>query len=125
MITKQELETTSELIKNVRFVCTDFTNSIKKIKKGDYVYLDPPYAPENEKSFVGYTANGFDLVAHKTLFTKIIKLNEKGVKFTMSNAKVDLVLDYFQEYNCEEILARRAINSRNPASTTTELLISN
>ncbi len=125
IITKQELETISDLIKTVRFVCADFTDSIKKVKKGDYVYLDPPYAPENAKSFVGYTANGFDLEMHKKLFTEIVKLNEKGVKFTLSNAKVGLVLDYFPHTMCEEIVARRAINSKNPASTTIELLISN
>ena len=125
MITKQELEMISHLTKKVRFVCSDFTKSIKKVKKGDYVYLDPPYAPENAKSFVGYTVNGFDLATHKKLFSEIIKLNENSVKFTMSNAKVALVLDYFQHNVCEEIVARRAINSKNPSSTTTELLISN
>lgn len=125
LISLPEWETISVLIQNVRFVCTDFTTSIKNVKRGDYVYLDPPYAPENTKSFVGYTAAGFNLAQHKKLFAEIVNLGEQGAKFTLSNARVPLVLEYFQAYPYEEIVARRTINSRNPASTTTELLISN
>ena len=92
---------------------------------GDYVYLDPPYAPENEKSFVGYTQDGFNLDTHKKLFGEIIKLNEKNIKFSMSNSNVDLIMKYFKDYKREEITARRAINSKKPGSTTTEVIISN
>ena len=113
------------MIKDVEFIHSDFSKSIKKIKKGDYVYLDPPYAPENETSFVGYTTNGFDLDTHKKLFNEVIKLNKKKIKFTMSNSKVDLVMKYFKDYACDEIVARRSINSKKPESTTIEVLISN
>jgi hypothetical protein len=45
----------------------------------------------------------------------------------MSNAKVDLVLDNFKEewVHIEDIHARRAINSKNPGATTTEVIIYN
>ena len=76
IITKLNLDNISNLIKDVEFIHSDFSKSIKKIKKGDYVYLDPPYAPENETSFVGYTTNGFDLDTHKKLFNEVIKLNK-------------------------------------------------
>lgn len=125
IITKQHLDDISELIKDVKFICMDFCNSIKKIKKGDFVYLDPPYVPENATSFVKYIKCGFDLKMHKKLFSEIIKLNKKGVKFAMSNANVILVRDYFIGYNCDKIIARRAINSKKPESTTIEVIISN
>ena len=125
IITKEELDTVSDLIKDVVFVSSDFINSIQNIQEGDFVYLDPPYAPETEKSFVGYTADGFDLETHKKLFNEINILNEKNIKFVMSNAKVDLVVDTFNNFNCEEVKARRAINSKKPGSTTTEVIIYN
>ena len=125
IITRQKLDHISDLIKNVEFIQSDFIISIKKSKIGDYVYLDPPYAPENDKSFVGYTRNGFDLNTHKTFFREIIKLNDRKVKFSMSNANVDLVTNCFKDYKCKKIIARRAINSKNPDSTTTEVIISN
>ena len=45
----------------------------------------------------------------------------------MSNAKVELVPDNFKEdkYKCEDIIARRAINSKKPGSIATEVIISN
>ena len=123
MLTKNELYNISELIKNVEFKYCSFTESIKNVKNGDFVYLDPPYAPENSRSFVGYTADGFSLETHKQLFDEIKKLGQ--TKFLMSNAKVDLVTDYFKDYNCEDIIARRAINSKKPGSKTTEVFIYN
>ena len=125
IITKDELDNISELIKNVEFIHCSFKESIKNVKEEDFVYLDPPYAPENEKSFVGYVNDGFNLDMHKNLFNEILKLNEKNVKFLLSNSKVELVLKYFKEYNCDDIVARRAINSKKPESTTIEVLINN
>ena len=123
IITEANLNYISDLIKNVEFIHSDFTSSIKNVKGGDFVYLDPPYAPQNSKSFVGYVAGGFDLEKHKTLFSEIKKLGE--TKFVMSNAKVELVTENFKGYECEDIVARRAINSKNPGATTTEVIIYN
>jgi len=123
IISKSDLDYISCLIKDVEFIHSDFKDSIKNIKDGDFVYLDPPYAPINENSFVGYVADGFNLEDHKLLFSEIKKLN--NAKFAMSNAKVKLVTDAFKNYNCEEIIARRAINSKKPGSTTTEVIIYN
>jgi DNA adenine methylase len=125
IITKKDLDYISDLIKDVIFLQSDFSDSIKNICSGDFVYLDPPYAPENETSFVGYTSKGFNLETHKKLFCEIITLNSKKIKFVMSNAKVDLVVNNFKDYNCEDIIARRAINSKKPGSTTTEVIIYN
>ena len=113
----------SELIKDVIFVHSGFENSIKQIKTNDFVYLDPPYAPENGSSFVGYTKDGFGIDIHKKLFEEIKKL--KNIKFIMSNSCVKLVLDNFKLYNIEKIVARRAINSKNPESTAKEVVIYN
>jgi DNA adenine methylase len=89
------------------------------------VYLDPPYAPEKDKSFVGYTQDGFSLNTHLKLFKEVEKLNEKQISFSMSNAKVELVMQNCKQFMCEDVIARRAINSKKPGSTTTEVIICN
>ena len=48
---------------------------------------------------------------HKQLFSDI-KNMDTGIKFAMSNAKVQLVTESFSEYQCEDIIARRAINAK-------------
>ena len=125
IITKEELDTVSELMQDVVFECCGFETSIKKPVNGDFVYLDPPYAPENANSFVGYVADGFDLDAHNCLFEGIKKLNQKKIHFAMSNAKVDFVMDNFKDCQYEDIVARRAINSKDPGSTTMEVIVYN
>jgi len=130
IITKENLDNISDLIKYVEFEYIDFREAFKNInnniKYDDFVYLDPPYAPEKGTSFVGYTNNSFRGEDHEELFKLTKKLNKK-CKFLMSNAKVQLILEKFdkEEYNIEDIECRRAIHSKNPGSKTMEVLISN
>ena len=123
IITEDEIIQISELIKNVNFICTDFETSLHNISEDDFVYVDPPYAPENSKSFVGYNVEGFTISKHNKLFEILKSFNNS--KFMMSNSNVDFVLEKFNNYNITTISARRAINSKNPGSTTTEVLICN
>ena len=118
---KDQLYKIQSLIKNVNFYCQSFENSLENIDIGDYVYLDPPYAKENKKSFVGYNKQGFDLDTHIRLFSLVKNLK---VKFSMSNSNVPLVTKTFEDYEIITIEARRAINSKNPGSKTTEVIIS-
>ena len=123
ILSQAELNNISKLIENVEFLHSGFIDSIKRVSEGDFVYLDPPYAPENSKSFVGYVADGFTLETHQKLFSEIKKL--KKTKFILSNAKVELVTNNFKDYHCDEVIARRAINSKKPGSKTTEVIIYN
>lgn len=124
MPTQDELIEISELVRDVKFECCDFTESMQNITQGDFTYLDPPYALENATSFVGYSSSGFNLATHNTLFELIESLEDADAKFTMSNAKVNLVTERFSDkYNIIDVEARRAINSKDPSSRTTEVLV--
>jgi DNA adenine methylase len=127
LINKQELDKISFLIQDVVFTQSNFINSIQNCIEGDFVYLDPPYVPENKTSFVGYTSGGFDMSLHMKLFDAIIQIYDNNVKFLMSNAKVSIVIDKFSDpkFTKEDVIARRSINSKNPAAKTTEIMIFN
>ena len=56
---------------------------------------------------------------------EIKQIDTRGGKFMLSNAKVPLVMSNFSDFNYEEIVARRAINSKNPEATTNEVVIYN
>ena len=127
IINKEHLDEIHELIKNVIFECGDFNMSLSTVEPNDYVYLDPPYAPEKNTSFVSYTENGFNIDDHNNLFTLINKLTETNKKIMMSNADVNLVRDNFatNKYNITSILCKRSINSKNPESKAKEVIIKN
>src|SRR6056300_1523040 len=115
-----DLVKVSEVIQKVVFTHCDFREAIARVKVGDFMYLDPPYAPESKTSFVGYTKDGFGMKDHEELFEMT---KSSGAQFVMSNAGVDLVRDAFSDYTVTDIKARRAINSKNPASNTTEVIV--
>jgi DNA adenine methylase len=118
IINLQHLKQIHRLIQGVVFNCCDFTESLKSVNNGDFVYLDPPYVPLNKTSFVDYTRDGFD--KHETLISILKKCN---FKFLMSNSDVPLIKDNFDIY--ETLLAKRNINSKKPNSTVNELLVFN
>jgi len=127
IINKKYLDKINELIQNVIFECCDFNISLNIIEPNDYVYLDPPYAPKTDTSFVGYTENGFNIDNHNNLFKLIHKLTETNKKMMLSNADVSLVRDNFtnEKYNISSILCKRSINSKNPEAKAKEVIIKN
>ena len=120
-LTIDEFKNISSKLQRVEFKHCDFRDVIPRVKSDDFMYLDPPYAPETKTSFVGYTKDGFGLKDHETLFEMT---KASGAQFVMSNAGVDLVRRTFGDYNIKEVKARRAINSKNPESMTTEVIVS-
>lgn len=126
IMSDENILTISELIQDVEFSHADFSHSFMNIIHGDFIYLDPPYAPENETSFIKYNKNGFGLESHNQLFAACKLLSEKKIMLLMSNSEVDLVKNAFSEgYTTRTISCRRAINSKNPAARTNEILITN
>ena len=121
VVDKEHLLEVSKLIKDVKFICQDF-KELAINDNDDFVYLDPPYAPETNTSFVKYTKDGFGIEQHQSLFN-ICK--DFKCKFVMSNANVSIVKDNFPEtiYSVEPVTCRRAIHSKKPQTTTTEVMI--
>lgn len=119
------IRTVSALIQDVVFTTRPFAASLAEVAPGDFVYLDPPYAPETDTSFVSYTASGFGLESHRELFQLCHTLRQQGTGLLMSNADVKLVRDAFPAsiYTTRVLSCRRAINSKKPQSTTNEVLI--
>jgi DNA adenine methylase len=127
IINKAHLDEIHILIQNVIFHCYHFKNSLENIEANDYIYLDPPYAPETNSSFVGYTENGFNIDDHNNLFNLLHKLTDTNKKILLSNSDVTLVRDNFknEKYIITSILCKRTINSKNPEAKTKEVIIKN
>ena len=117
----EHLEEVNRLVQGVEFAPLDFSEALTRVERGSFVYLDPPYAPENATSFVNYTATGFDLEQHTRLFNRLKRLESSWV---MSNADVELVRNAFSVYSVEGIVCRRAIHSKSPDAKAREVIIS-
>lgn len=97
----------------ITFICKDFEEVLKGARKGAFVYLDPPYYPVSDTaSFTGYDKGGFDRDEQIRLKKTCDKLNEKGIKFLLSNSATNFIKDLYKDYRIEVIQAKRAINSK-------------
>ena len=87
---------------------------------GDFVYLDPPYAPlSSTASFTSYTADRFDAGDQQRLQQVVIELAERHCHVVLSNSTAPEIRDLY-DGNAEaegagvrahRVAARRAINS--------------
>lgn len=115
---------------NVKILNTDYEESLKGIRKGSFVYFDPPYDPMSASAnFTGYTSGGFDRNEQIRLKKVCDKLNAKGVKFLLSNSATDFIKELYTEYigNSPIIVeANRFINSNaRKRGKIDEILIKN
>ena len=97
---------------DIKFLEGDFENSMKNIRKGSFVYFDPPYMPiSDSSSFTGYTLDGFTIDDQIRLKNLCDKLDERGIKFLLSNSTSPIILDLYKDYKIEFVNAKRSINS--------------
>lgn len=129
IVNEVTLRAVSSYLKNtdITFFSGDFLESVKSIRKGAFVYFDPPYDPVSQSSnFTGYTNLGFGKEEQRRLKTLCDALNEKGIKFLLSNSATPFILDLYSNYIVSKIPAKRAINSiANLRGSIDEVLIQN
>lgn len=127
IIDENNLLNCSELLKKTEIKCADFSEILTKVKKGDLVYFDPPYVPLNEtSSFTSYTKDGFDINMQFKLRDVCDELDNKGVKFMLSNSDTKLVNELYENYNIKKVFASRQINANaDGRGKITEVLVRN
>lgn len=112
--------------KHVQIIHSDFEKVLKDAKKGDFVYLDPPYDQEDTQSFVSYTKQNFNKDDQKRLSKCIDELNAKGVYIMLSNSDTSYIRELYSNYNIDTVFASRLINSKpSGRSKIKELIITN
>ena len=117
----------SNLLQRTEIKHADFSEILKKVKKGDFVYFDPPYVPLSEtSSFTSYTKDGFDIDMQFKLREVCDELDSMGVKFLLSNSDTKLVNELYENYNIKKVFASRQINANaDGRGKITEVLVRN
>lgn len=98
---------------DLKVLCGDYREALKGIRKGSFVYLDPPYMPLSvSSSFTGYTSSGFGVQEQMELKRQCDLLDKKGIKFLLSNSSCDFIEDLYKDYILERVSAKRRVNVR-------------
>ena len=91
-----------------------FVDAVKKSKKGDVVYFDPPYIPLTKTAaFSQYAKEDFRIEDQLLLADTIKELSERGVNVILSNSDTPLTRKIFgQRLKLKQILVSRTISSK-------------
>ena len=89
--------------------CADFEDVLDETCRGDFVYLDPPYARSTTRSFREYAPNSFALDDIPRLSNAIARLDERGVSFVLSYASCPEALEAFSGWPMETHRVQRNI----------------
>jgi DNA adenine methylase len=118
---------TSEYLRGVTIIDGDFEQACKNAKKGDFVFIDSPYAPLNPTSFESYTKEGFDIESHKRLAKFYDELTARGCYCMLTNHNTELINELYgnKDYKIDVVSVKRMINSDASNRVGEEVIICN
>ncbi len=127
IVNSPNLVACSRALRRAQIMQGGFLGIDKEIKRGDFVYFDPPYVPLNKTSnFASYTDVVFGEEQQRALSDLCRRLDKRGVKFMLSNSYTKLVLQLYKDFNYSVVEALRPINSRgNRRGKVQEIIVTN
>lgn len=117
----------SKYLKGVKIINGDFEEACKDAKKGDFVFIDSPYAPLNPTSFESYTKEGFDIESHKRVAKLYDELTGRGCYCMLTNHNTELINELYgnKGYKIDVVSVKRMINSDASNRVGKEVIICN
>lgn len=112
---EDNLRKVSAALQHVNISHQSYQHVLKSAKKGDFIYLDPPYHPLNAtSSFTSYTKESFGAKDQIELRDAFSELSKRGCFVMLSNSDAEFINEIYSEVDgvrITKILASRAINS--------------
>ena len=117
----------SERLQGVTITDGDFEAACQTAQKGDFIFIDSPYAPLNPTSFESYTKEGFDVESHKRLAKLFDELTDRGCFCMLTNHNTDFINGLYGEkgYKIDVVDVKRMINADASNRVGKEVIICN
>jgi DNA adenine methylase len=107
--------------KNGKIFNKSYEKILDKAKEGDFVFLDPPYIESTNYDFNYNKDEVLDESFIQELYIQLKKLDERNVKWLMTQADTQQIKDIFKDYTIQKFKVYRMSSK----SYTDELLIMN
>ncbi len=107
--------------RSVSLAAEPFDRALDEARDGDFIYLDPPYAPLSPTArFTSYTTGGFGSAQQAALQRLVIDVTGRGALVLLSNSSAPEIRSLYARsvsargagLRATTVHARRAINSR-------------
>jgi len=120
------LQKASIALKKATLKSLDFNEILSNAKKGDFIYMDPPYPPLNNTSnFTHYTKDKFNITDQRRLAESVYALNNRGCYIMMTNADIPLIRELYKKFKLISLSVRRYITCKSVKHEVSELIIRN
>lgn len=106
---KEELQHCSELLQATKFVSGDFVKTLSLVRRGDFVYLDPPFAVRSRRVFREYGHRSFETSDVPRLAEELRRLDGVGADFLVSYADCTEARKVAKEWNAIRLPIRRHV----------------
>jgi DNA adenine methylase len=121
-----QLRAFAEVMRTAGLFNEDYRRALRRAKKGDFVYLDPPYPPLNGTSnFAHYTMDRFGVPNQRDLAAQVRDLDKRGCLVMISNADTGLIRQLYRGFNIQTLSATRYVTCKANKHQVRELVIRN
>lgn len=108
-LSRDEFLGCSEALAKVKFVAADFQETLAYVSRGDFVYLDPPYAVTSRRLFRQYGKKPFDTDDVERLAKELRRIHKIGAHFVVSYADCRQARALAEDWYSQKVLVRRHI----------------
>lgn len=114
-LNEELLRDASDFLQNAEIINANYLDVLyNKAKKGDFIFLDPPYYPVGKYSdFKRYTKEFFYHEDHFELKKEFERLVNLGCSVILTNSEHPSILELYEDYEIKIIETKRLISS-NP-----------
>ena len=126
-VDEESIYAVSSYLKNITIMNGDFQTACDTANRGDFIFLDSPYAPLNPTSFESYTKEGFDIESHRRLADLFDRLTDRGCYCMLTNHNTELIRELYgnKGYRIDVVSVKRMINSDASNRIGKEVIICN
>ena len=126
-VDEESIYAVSSYLKNITIMNGDFQTACDTAGRGDFIFLDSPYAPLNPTSFESYTKEGFDIESHRRLADLFDRLTDRGCYCMLTNHNTELIRELYgnKGYRIDVVSVKRMINSDASNRIGKEVIICN
>ena len=125
--TLDQLRSTSLSLENTTLVAGDFEEVLdREAQKGDFVYLDPPYASSTARKSLQYGPASFAVGDLERAAGLLERLNARGCSFVLSYSDTPEAVETFSRWPVERVCVRRLVAANADRRVQAqELIVSN
>jgi DNA adenine methylase len=108
-LSRDEFIGCAEALANVKLVSGDFEETLANVTRGDFVYLDPPYAVTSRRLFRQYGKKSFGTDDMERFANELRRIDKLGAHFLVSYADCREARALAADWNSQKFLVQRHI----------------